>query len=51
MNDYIVTELHQDLQNVRGDSLRYFSKNWYKYTKNSYTLDVVNNGLKPELNE
>ena len=29
----------------------YFSKNWYKYTKDTYILDIVTNGLKLELNE
>ena len=27
------------------------SKNWYKYTKDTYFLDNVSNGLKLELNE
>ena len=31
-NNFIVNELHQDVQNIQGDNLRYFSKNWYKYT-------------------
>ena len=47
-NDYIV---HPDLQNFQGGSFRYFSKNWYKYTKDTYILDIVTKELKLELNE
>ena len=52
-NNFIVNvnELHQDVQNFKGGNLRYFSKNWYKYTKDKYILDIVTNGLKLELNE
>ena len=47
-NNYIVDELHQNFQ---GGNLRYFSKNWYKYTKDTYILDIVTIGLKLGLNE
>ena len=50
-NDYKVNVPRQDVQNFQGDSLRYFSKNWYKYTNDTYILDIVTNGLKLELNE
>ena len=50
-NSFIVNELHQDVQNFQGGNLRYFSKNWHKYTKDTYTIDIVTNGLKLELNE
>ena len=30
---------------------RYFGKDWYKYTNNTYILDIVTNGPKLELNE
>ena len=50
-NNYKVNVLHQDVQNFQGGSLRYFSKNWYKYTNDTYILDIVTNGLKLELNE
>ena len=51
INGFIVNELLQDLQNVSGDNPRCFNRNWYKYTKNTNTLDIVTNGLKLELNE
>ena len=51
LNNVIVNELDQDVQNVQGGNLRYFIKNWYKYTKDKYILDIVTNGLKLELNE
>ena len=51
LNNYVVNELHQDVQNFQGGNLRYFSKNWHKYTKDTYILDIVTNGLKLELNE
>ena len=28
--NFIVNELHQDVQNFQGGNLRYFSKSWYK---------------------
>ena len=39
------------MQNFQGVNLRYFSINWYKYTKDTYILYIVTNGLKLELNE
>ena len=39
------------MQNFQGGNLRYFSKNWYKYNKDTYILDKVTNGLKLKLNE
>ena len=50
-NNFIVNERHQDVQNFQGGNLRYLSKNWYKYTKDKYILDIVTYGLKLELNE
>ena len=50
-NNYVVNELHQDVQNFPGGNFRYFSKSWYEYTKDTYILDIVTNGLKLELNE
>ena len=50
-NNYAVNELHQDMQNFQRGNLRYFSKNLYKYTKDTYIPDIVTNGLKLELNE
>ena len=50
-NNFIVNGLHQDLQNFQGGNLRYFSKNWYKYTIDKYIPDIATNGLKLELNE
>ena len=48
-NNFIINELYQDVQNFQGGNLRYFSKNWYKYTKDKYILDKITYGLK--LNE
>ena len=42
-NNYVVNELRQDVQNFQGGNLRSFSKNWYKYTKDTYILDIVTN--------
>ena len=50
-HNYIVNELHQDVQNIQGSNIRHFSKNWFKYTNNTYILDIVTNGLRLELNE
>ena len=30
VNELHQDELHQDVQNVQGGNLRYFSKSWYK---------------------
>jgi len=43
--------LSQDVKNFEGGNLRYFSKNWYKYTQDSYILDIISNGLKLDLME
>ena len=49
--DYIKNELLQDVNNFRGGNLRYFSKNWCKYTKDPYILDIIKNGLKLDLQQ
>ena len=48
-HDYI--ELHKDAENFKGGNLRYFTKNWYRYTKDKYTLDIITNGLKLDLKQ
>ena len=50
-HDNILTELERDVINFAGDHLRYFSKNWYEYTKDKYILDIITNGLKLDLKE
>ena len=45
-HDYILTELQNDVENFTGGNLRYFSKNWDRYTKDKYNLDIITNGLK-----
>ena len=50
-HDNILTELQKDVENFKGGNLRYFSKNWYKYTKDKYILDIITNGLKLNLKE
>ena len=47
----ILTELQKDVKNFVGGNLRYFSTNWYKYTKDKYILDIITNGLKLDLKE
>ena len=37
-HDYMLNELQKDVENFKGGNHRYFSKNWYKYTKNKYIL-------------
>ena len=49
--DYILTKLQKDVENFKGANLRYFSKNWYRYTKDKYILDIITNGLKLDLKE
>ena len=49
--DNILTELQKDVKNFKGGNLRYFSKNWYKYTKDKYILDIITNGLKLDLKQ
>ena len=39
------------MKNVKTGSLRYFSKKWYKYTKDEYILDTITNGLKLDLKQ
>ena len=50
-HDNILTELERDMLNFAGDKLRYFSKDWYEYTKDKYILDIITNGLKLHLKE
>ena len=45
-HDNTLTELEKDVRNFAGVNLRYFSKNWYEYTKDKYSLDIITNGLK-----
>ena len=49
--DNILTKLQKDVKNIKGGNLRYFSKNWYKYTKDKYILDIVTNGFKLDLKQ
>ena len=49
--DNIITEFQKDVKNFKGGNLRYFTKNWYKYTKNKYILDIVTNNLKLDLKQ
>ena len=44
-------ELPKDVKIFKGGNLRYFSKNWYKYTKDKYILDIVTNGFKLDLKQ
>ena len=50
-NDNILTELQEDVKNFKGGNPRYFSKNWYKYTKDKYILNIITNGLKLDLKQ
>ena len=50
-HDYMLTELQIDVENFKGGNLRYFSKNWHKYTKDKYILNIITNGLKLDLKE
>ena len=50
-HDNILTELQKDVENFKGGNLRYFSKNWYKYTKDKYILNIITNGLKLDLKQ
>ena len=49
--DNILTELQKDVNKSKGGNLRYFSKNWYKYTKDKYIFDIITNGLKLDLKQ
>ena len=46
-HDNILTELQKDVRY----NFKYFSKNWYKYTKDKYILDIITNGLKLDLKQ
>ena len=47
----MINELQKDMENFKGGNLRYLKKNWYKYTKDKYILDIITNGLKLDLKE
>ena len=47
----ILTKLQKNVENFKVGNLRYFSKNWYHYTKDKYILDIVTNGLKLDLKQ
>ena len=47
----MLIELQKDVENFKGGNLRYFSKNWYKYTKDKYILNIITNGLKLDLKQ
>ena len=49
--DNVLPELQKDVKNFNGGNLRYFSKNWYKYTEDKYILDIITNGLKLDLKQ
>ena len=51
VHDNILTELQKHVENFKGGNLRYFSKNWYKYAKDKYILDIITNGLKLDLKQ
>ena len=46
-HDNILTELQKDVRY----NFKYFSKNWYKYTKDKYILDIITNSLKLDLKQ
>ena len=39
------------MKNFKGGDLRYFSQNWYKYTKDKYILDIITYDLKLDLKQ
>ena len=39
------------MKNSKEGNLRYFRRNWYKYAKDRYILDIITNGLKLDLKE
>ena len=45
----IKNKLLQDVKTFQGGNLKYFSKNWCKYTKDPYILGIITNGLQLEL--
>lgn len=46
-----IRELHLDAQQFRGGNIKNHKEKWYKYTKDSYILDIVSKGLELELTE
>ena len=50
-HNYMLIELQKDVENFKGGNLRYFSKNWYNYTKDKYILDIITNGLQLDLKQ
>ena len=50
-HDNILTELQKDVKNFKRGNLRHFSKNWYKYTKDKYILNIITDGLKLDLKQ
>ena len=49
--DNILTERQKHVKNFKGGNLQYFSKNWYKYTKEKCILDIITNSLKLDLKQ
>ena len=49
--DNILTELQRDVKNFKGGNLRCYSKNWYKYAKDKFILNIITNGLKLDLKQ
>ena len=39
------------MKNFKGGDLRYFSQNWFKYTKDKYILDIITYDLKLDLKQ
>ena len=50
-HDDILTELQKDVKNFKGGNLWYFSKNWYKYSKNTHIFNIITNGLRLDLKQ
>ena len=50
-HDHILTVLEKDVENFKGGNIRYFSKIWYRYTKDKYILDIITNGMKLDLKQ
>ena len=44
-------ELQRDVKNFKGGNFRCFSKNWYKYAKDKFILNIITNGLKLDLKQ
>ena len=47
----MLTELQKDVKDFKEGNLRYFSKTWYKFSKDKYILDIITNGLKLDLKQ